>query len=105
MCQIKKYIAFIIKQENSSDQVELVIVFSEKTDVPNWIYSFSTTVTLNIRSGSPTSNQFFVVSRLYIHENLVRIQQLVHKILCRQESHVNAKATEFSVFYCCDLEN
>ena len=26
------------------------------------------------------------MSQLYIHENLVRIQLLVHKILCRQES-------------------
>ena len=39
---------------------------------------------LEIRSRSP--NQFFVISRLYIHENLVRIQSLVHKTLCREES-------------------
>ena len=38
------------------------------------------------RSRSPQSNQFFVISKLYIHENLVRIQPLVHKILCRQKS-------------------
>ena len=31
------------------------------------------------------SNQFFVVSQLHIHENLVRIQLLVLKILCWQE--------------------
>ena len=31
-------------------------------------------------------SQFFVISQLCIHENLVRIQPLVHKILCRQES-------------------
>ena len=32
------------------------------------------------------SNQFIVMSQLYIHENLARIQRLVHKILCRRES-------------------
>ena len=37
------------------------------------------------RSRSPKSNQFFVMSRLYNHENLVRIQPQVTKILCRQE--------------------
>ena len=48
--------------------------------------SFSTAETLKIRSRSPKSTQFFVMSQLYIHENLVRIQPSVHKILCRQES-------------------
>ena len=40
---------------------------------------------LKIRSRSPKSNKFFVVFKLYIHETLVRIQPLVHNILCRQE--------------------
>ena len=53
---------------------------------PPWIFSFSIAVTLKIRSGSPKSNQSFLMSQLHIHENLVRIQPLVHKILCRQES-------------------
>ena len=53
---------------------------------PPWIFSFYTTVTLEIRSRSPKSNQFFVMSHLYILESLVRIQPLVHKILCRHES-------------------
>ena len=62
-------------------------MFSEKTDVLHpWIFSFSTAATLKIRSRSPKSYQFFVMSQLYISENLVRIQTLVHKILCRQES-------------------
>ena len=50
------------------------------------IFSFSTAVTLKIRSRSPKSNQFFVMSQLYINANLLRIQPLVQKILCRQES-------------------
>ena len=37
-------------------------------------------------------NQFFGMSQLYIHENLVRIQPLIYKILCRQESGSDANA-------------
>ena len=37
--------------------------------------------TLKIRSRSPNYNQLFALSKLY----LLRIQPLVHKILCRQE--------------------
>ena len=37
---------------------------------------------LKIKSRSPKPNQFFVMSQLYINENLVRIQPLVQKILC-----------------------
>ena len=48
-------------------------------------FSFSTTVTLKIRSRSPKFNQFFVMSQLYIHANLITIKPLVHKILCREE--------------------
>ena len=62
-------------------------MFSEETDVPPpSIFSFSTTVSLKIRSRSSKSNQSFVTSQLYIHKNLVRIQSLVHKFLCRRES-------------------
>ena len=43
------------------------------------IFSFSTYVILEIRS---KCNYFFVMSQLYIHKNLVRVQLL----LCRQES-------------------
>ena len=50
------------------------------------IFSFSTAVSLKVRSRSPTSYRFFVMSQLYIHANLVRIQPLVHQIWCRQES-------------------
>ena len=46
----------------------------------------SWSISTKIRSPSPNSNQFFVMSELHIHANLVRIQPLVHKILCRQES-------------------
>ena len=61
-------------------------MFSEKTDVPPpWICSFSTAVTLKIRLRSSKSNQPFVKSQLYIHKNLLRIQPLVPKILCRQK--------------------
>ena len=41
-------------------------------------------MTLKIRSGSPKSNQLLVMSQLYVHEKFVRIQPLVHKVLCRQ---------------------
>ena len=61
----------------------------------NRIFSFYTAMTLKIRSRSPKSVQFFVMSqiyKLYIHANLVRIWPLVHKILHRQESII-----EFSV--------
>ena len=49
------------------------------------IFCLSTALTLKIRSSSQKSNQFFLMSQLYIHANLLRIQPLVHKILCRQE--------------------
>ena len=53
---------------------------------PPQIVSFITAVTLKIRSRSAKSNQFFVMSQLYVHEKLVRIQLQVQKILCRQKS-------------------
>ena len=56
-----------------------------------WIFSFSTAVTLKIRSRSPKSKQFFIMFQLHIHENSVRIQPLIQKLLYRQ-------VTEFSVF-------
>ena len=34
-------------------------------------FSFSTAVTLKIKSRSPKCNQFFDMARLYIHANLV----------------------------------
>ena len=43
-------------------------------------------VTLKIRLRSPKSNHFFAMSQLYSYGNLVRIQPLVPKILCRQET-------------------
>ena len=43
-------------------------------------------LTLKIKSKSPISDQFFIMSQLYIHENLLRIQPLVQRTLCRQES-------------------
>ena len=51
----------------------------------NFPWGGSTAVTMKIRSRSPKSNHFFVTPQLYIQENLVRIQPLVQKILCRQE--------------------
>ena len=50
------------------------------------IFLFSTAVTLKIKSRSLISNQFFAMSQLYKHTNLIRIQPLVHKIFCRQDS-------------------
>ena len=38
-------------------------------------------VTLKIRSRSPTPIQLFIMSKCYIHVNLVKICQLVHEIL------------------------
>ena len=58
------------------------------------IFRFSTAVTLKIKSRSPKLNQFFVMSQLYIHGNLVRIKPLGHKKLCRQENVM----PKFSVF-------
>ena len=39
-------------------------------------------MTLKIRSMSPKSIQLFIMSKCYIHANLVRNRQLVHEILC-----------------------
>ena len=44
----------------------------------------SLTVTLKIRSRSPKPIQLFIMSKCYIHANLVKILQLVHEILCKQ---------------------
>ena len=48
---------------------------------------FSIAVTLKVRSRSPKFYQFFVMSQLYIHANLVRIQPIVHKILYTRKCH------------------
>ena len=48
--------------------------------------NLSPTVTLKIRSRSLKPNQLFMVSRYYIHANLVKIHQPVHEILCTQEN-------------------
>ena len=44
----------------------------------------SLAVTLKIRSRSPKPIQLFIMSKCYIHANLVKILQLVHKILGTQ---------------------
>ena len=44
----------------------------------------SLTVTLKIRSRSPKPIQLFIMSKYYIHANLVKIRQPVHEILCTQ---------------------
>ena len=41
---------------------------------------------LEINSRAPKSYRFFVMLQLYIHENLIRIQPLVHKVSYRHES-------------------
>ena len=41
-------------------------------------------VTWKIRSRSPKPIQLFIMSKCYIHANLVKICQLVHEILCTQ---------------------
>ena len=46
----------------------------------------SLAVTLEIRSRSPKSIQLFIMSKCYIHANLIKICQLVHEILCTQAS-------------------
>ena len=58
----------------------LVTVFSEKTDVPppNFQLFYCCDFENKVKS-------VLVMLQLYTHENLVRIQPLVHKILCRQE--------------------
>ena len=57
--------------------------FREIKCPPTANFSFSTAVILKIRSRSPSSYQFFVMSH---YVNLVRLQPVVYKILCRQES-------------------
>ena len=47
--------------------------------------SLSPAVTLKIRSWSPKSNQLIIMSKCYIHANLVKIHP-VQEILCKQES-------------------
>ena len=42
----------------------------------------SLAVTLKIRSRSPKPIQLFIMSKCYIHANLVKIHQLIHEILC-----------------------
>ena len=41
-------------------------------------------VTLKIRSRSPKPIQLFIMSKCYIHANLIKIRQLVHEILGTQ---------------------
>ena len=41
-------------------------------------------VTLKIRSRSPKPIQLFIMSKCYIHANLVKVRQLVHETLCTQ---------------------
>ena len=54
---------------------------------PNHEFSvFFTAVTLKIRARSPKSVFCYVYVPIYIHENLVRIPPLFHKILYTQES-------------------
>ena len=44
----------------------------------------SQVVTLKIRSWSPKPNQLFIMSKCYIHANVVKICQPVHEISCTQ---------------------
>ena len=46
----------------------------------------SLAVTLKFRSRSSNPIQLFIMSKCYIHANLVKIRQLVHEILCTQAS-------------------
>ena len=48
--------------------------------------TFSTAVTLKIRSRSLKPNHFFILSQCYIHANLIKIHPVVHEISCTQES-------------------
>ena len=48
--------------------------------------SLSPAVTLKIMSGLPKPNQLFIISKCYIHANLIKIHPLVHEISCIQES-------------------
>ena len=94
--------------KNILSKATLVTVFSEKTDVPPppppphppIKFHFFYAMTLKIRSRSPKSNQFFVLSQLYIHENLVRIKPLVHKLLCREESETPMPTGSASKIIC-----
>ena len=72
---------------NEPHHEEVVTVFSEKTDVPApWIFSFSAAVTLKTWSRSPNLISTSLCPSYISINILVRIQPLVCKILCRQES-------------------
>ena len=58
-------------------------------------------MTLKIRSRLPKSIQLFIMSKCYIHANLVKIRQLVHEILGTQ--HLLAQIWQFKSRS--DLEN
>ena len=76
------------------------MIFRENRYPTLWIFCFSTAVTLQIRSRSPKSKQFFVMSQLYIHKNLVGIQPLIQRYCADKKVSQN-----FQFFYCYDLEN
>ena len=61
-------------------------LFCSTQRIWKWTFSFFTTVTLKIRSRSPKPNQFFAISQLNTHEIFLRIQQLAHKILSKEEN-------------------
>ena len=66
---------------------ELIEVFLKKTDIPPlWIFSFSTAVILKIRSRSPKSIQFFVMSQNIYPWKFGKNPTTGSQEMCRQES-------------------
>ena len=53
--------------------------------------SLSPAVTLKIRSRSPKPNQLFIMSKCYIHANLVTIHPPVHAISCKRQQEPHQK--------------
>ena len=48
--------------------------------------NLSPAVTLKIKSRSLKPNQLFILSKCYIHANVVKMHSPVHEISCKQES-------------------
>ena len=84
---------FLNQREGENDRRKYFMINLHERMLPTLAGVELTTSCRMAHPTEPPRPQFFVMSQLYIHENLVIIQLLFQKILCRQES-----VTEFSVF-------
>ena len=94
--EIRKYQYFSVEKAPYLElwQKKLVTVFSGKTDVPHPKFSvFLLLWSLKLGQGHQ-SNQFFVMSQLYIHENLIESSHsfTYHDIVQTRKRDANANA-------------